>query len=92
MAHMADVYARVRTPIVAANAKDDLWALPRSRDAFVGGYRHAPLKRRDIDAKAEGLGSLGHMGYFRQHAQPLWEEALAWFGTLGANPAGQRAA
>jgi predicted alpha/beta hydrolase len=82
---IAEIYARVRLPIVAANALDDLWALPRSRDAFVRGYRQAALERRDIDAKKEGLGALGHMGYFRQHAQPLWEEALAWF-------AGRRAA
>ena len=87
MAHIADVYARVHTPIVAANALDDLWALPRSRDAFVGGYRQAPLERRDVDAKKEGFGSLGHMGYFRQHAQPLSEEALAWFGTRAARTA-----
>jgi len=92
MAHIAEVYARVHTPIVAANAVDDLWALPRSRDAFVAGYRHAPLERRDVDAKKEGIGSLGHMGYFRQHAQPLWEEALAWFNVRRTSPAGQRAA
>ncbi|MGO4701252.1 alpha/beta hydrolase family protein [Dyella sp. 2RAB6] len=92
MSHMADVYARVRTPIVAANAVDDLWALPRSRDAFIGGYRHAPLQRRDVDAKKEGYGSLGHMGYFRQHAQPLWEEALAWFKARSASTAEHGAA
>ena len=79
MSHIAEVYARVRTPIVAANATDDLWATPRSRDAFVSGYRQAPVERRDVDAKKEGIGKLGHMGYFRQHAQPLWAEALAWF-------------
>lgn len=79
---IAEIYARVRLPIVAANALDDLWALPRSRDAFVRGYRQAALERRDIDAKKEGLGVLGHMGYFRQHAQPLWQEALAWFDGL----------
>jgi len=79
MPHIAEIYARVRTPIVAANALDDLWALPRSRDAFVNGYRQTSVERRDIDVKKEGLGKLGHMGYFRQHAQPLWDEVLAWF-------------
>jgi predicted alpha/beta hydrolase len=27
-------YAAMRTPIVAGNAQDDLWASPQSRDAF----------------------------------------------------------
>jgi len=31
------------------------------------------------------LGKLGHMGYFRQHAEPLWSAALAWFD--GVRPA-----
>lgn len=92
MAHIADVYARVSTPIVAANALDDLWALPRSRDAFVRGYAQAPLERRDLDPKADGLGSLGHMGYFRQHAQPLWKDALDWFGQRSAGLTAERVA
>ena len=78
MAHVEEKYAQVRTPIVAANALDDLWALPRSRDAFMQAYRNAPLTRIDIDPR-KGLGSIGHMGYFRQNAEPLWDRVLAWF-------------
>lgn len=70
-------YATVRTPIVAANTLDDLWALPRSRDAFVPAYRNAPLQRLDIDPAP--YGAVGHMGYFRPLAQPLWDQALDWF-------------
>ena len=74
-------YATVTTPIIAANALDDLWALPASRDAFMPGYRNAPVVRQDIDPEA--LGSpIGHMGYFRPQAEPLWERMLAWFSTL----------
>lgn len=78
MLGIAERYARVRTPIVAANALDDLWALPRSRDAFVDAYRNAPLSKKNIDPN-RGLGRIGHMGYFREHAQPLWDEVLDWF-------------
>ncbi|UVE16707.1 alpha/beta fold hydrolase [Pseudomonas sp. LS44] len=78
MAHVAERFAAVRTPIIAANALDDLWALPRSRDAFVQAYCNAPLQRRDIDPR-DGLGAIGHMGYFRQRAQPLWDDVLDWF-------------
>lgn len=74
-------YAEVRTPIVAANALDDLWAPPRSRDAFMQGYRNAPMTCEDVDPRLMG-GKLGHMGYFRQAAEPLWERTLDWFSRL----------
>ena len=73
------LFDRVRTPIVAANALDDLWALPASRDAFLAGYRHAPVRTVDIDPQTRGIGPIGHMGYFHRRAQPLWEEVLSWF-------------
>ncbi len=74
-------YAQVHTPIVAANALDDLWALPASRDAFIDGYRNAPLTRKDLDPRQLG-GKIGHMGYFRPQAEPLWEDVLAWFSRI----------
>lgn len=78
MTHLADQFAQVRTPMIVANALDDLWALPRSRDAFIKAYSQAPLTCRDIDPRA-GLGPVGHMGYFRPKARPLWDDVLAWF-------------
>lgn len=80
-----DVFARITAPIVAANALDDLWALPASRDAFVRGYRNAALQTRDIDPRAHG-GAIGHMGYFRAQAQPLWDDMLQWFSGAAATP------
>jgi predicted alpha/beta hydrolase len=75
-------FDRVRTPIVAANALDDHWAPPASRDAFMAGYRHAAWRGVDIDPAATGLGPIGHMGYFRPQAEPLWRDVLAWFESL----------
>jgi predicted alpha/beta hydrolase len=72
----------VRTPIVAANATDDAWAPPRSRDAFMAGYVHAPWKAVDITPQALGVRHIGHMGYFRPGAEPLWQAALDWFNAL----------
>ena len=80
MAHLAPRFAAVRTPIVAANALDDLWAPPRSRDAFMAAYTQAECLSVDIDPRQAGLGPIGHMGYFRPQAQPLWDAALQWFG------------
>ncbi|AQZ96426.1 alpha/beta fold hydrolase [Halopseudomonas phragmitis] len=82
MAGIDEQFAQVRTPIIAANSLDDLWAQPASREAFMAGYRNAPYQARDIDSQAEGLGAIGHMGYFRGNAQPLWDEALNWFQQL----------
>ncbi|RMN53149.1 putative alpha/beta hydrolase protein [Pseudomonas amygdali pv. hibisci] len=74
-------YAAVRTPIVAANSLDDLWAMPASRDAFVQSYRNALLTRKDLNPAHAG-GTVGHMGYFRPSAAPYWDEALSWFTSL----------
>ncbi|QNK03878.1 alpha/beta fold hydrolase [Dyella telluris] len=74
-------YAAVQTPIVAVNALDDAWASPTSRDAFVQAYCNAPLTRQDLDPTRIG-GKVGHMGYFRPAAEPLWRDALSWFATL----------
>lgn len=74
-------FAQVRTPITAAVALDDLWALPVSRDAFMQYYSGAEVMCQDIDPRAYHLelGEMGHMGYFRPKAQPLWDQVLAWF-------------
>jgi predicted alpha/beta hydrolase len=75
-------YATVNTPIVAVSALDDLWATPASRDAFMQGCRNAPLIKKDLDPARLVSGKIGHMGYFRQAAEVLWDEALTWFATL----------
>jgi predicted alpha/beta hydrolase len=85
-ASLAESFARVRTPIVAANALDDLWAPPASRDAFMAGYRHAGWRALDIDPQRSGLGPIGHMGYFKPAAQPLWQAVLDWFDSLQTHP------
>ncbi|WP_277221505.1 alpha/beta fold hydrolase [Pseudomonas indica] len=77
MAHLAGLYAAVRTPCIFATSTDDPWAPPRSRDAFVKAFRNAPLITRDIEPARNGE-PIGHMGYFRAHAQPLWNEMLNW--------------
>ena len=86
MRGIEDDFAEVRTPIVAVNALDDLWAPPISRDAFIQGYRNAPLTRDDLDPRRIG-GKVGQMGYFRQAAEPLWESALCWFASLSPSTA-----
>jgi predicted alpha/beta hydrolase len=81
-ADLAHRFAQVRTPIVAANAVDDTWAPPASRDAFMAGYTKAPWHAVTLDTRAgalAGIGPIGHMGYFRPKAEPLWNQVLDWF-------------
>lgn len=76
-------FREVRTPIVAANATDDAWAPPASRDAFMGaGYVNAPWKGLDLTPQGLRVRHIGHMGYFRPGAEPLWQAALDWFASL----------
>jgi predicted alpha/beta hydrolase len=92
---LTERFDAVRTPIVALNALDDHWAPPASRDAFMAAYRNAPLHRVTLHPHSLGLKSIGHMGYFRATAQPLWDEWLAWFrghGLPGDGLSGQNQA
>ncbi|RVT50925.1 alpha/beta hydrolase family protein [Rubrivivax albus] len=75
---LAERFAAVRTPIVALNALDDRWAPPASRDAFLAAYRNAPVRALDLHPASLGRRSIGHMGYFRPAARPLWDEWLGW--------------
>jgi predicted alpha/beta hydrolase len=83
MRYLARDFDRVRAPMMAANSIDDRWAPPQSRDAFMAGYRNATRHTLDIDPTRIGVRAIGHMGYFRPDAMPLWEAALAW---LDARP------
>ena len=80
MPHLKDQFGSIKTPIMAVNAVDDLWALPSSRDAFMSGYPEGIWQGVNIEPAALGLKSIGHMGYLRRNAAPLWHKALAWLG------------
>ncbi len=73
--HIAAEFSSVVMPITAANATDDLWALPVSRDHFMQGYTNAKISRVDLQPKTLGM-PIGHMGYFRQGREALWEDCL----------------
>lgn len=76
---MRKKFACVQSPIAAANSLDDAWIPPRARDAFMRWYCNTQVERIDIDPAP--FGGLGHMGYFRAKAEPLWRNALVWLET-----------
>lgn len=81
---MRDKFAEVTTPIKAATAHDDKWALPQSRDAFVKHYINSQIERIDLEPRHVGMGSIGHMGYFRSTAQGLWPDIFEYFNRYSA--------
>lgn len=81
-AELKDLYAQVKTPIYAVAALDDDWALPSSRHAFMQHYQNAEMHYIDIDANSFGLKQIGHMGYFRQGSEAIWDQILHTFDQL----------
>lgn len=67
-------YAQVKSIIYAVSADDDDWALPQSREAFMRHYTHAELHFLNVSAEEYQLKEIGHMGYFRKGAEPIWDE------------------
>jgi predicted alpha/beta hydrolase len=53
----------------------------------MAGYRNTRWQAVDIDPAQRGLGPIGHMGYFRRKAEPLWHEVLDWFAEHESLPA-----
>ena len=88
MEHLTASFDSVRSPIMACNALDDLWARPASRDAFMAGYRNVQWQTTDIDPRRAGMGPIGHMGYFKAQCAPLWKGALDWLEQNGRKRAG----
>lgn len=78
MSAAAQKASQVQMPVMAANSIDDAWAPPRSRDALMSGYTGAKVTTLDIDPASRDLGPIGHVGYFRESAKPLWHDALDW--------------
>jgi predicted alpha/beta hydrolase len=73
----------VRFPVAAMVATDDLWAPPRSRDAFFSGFKNAPVEALDL-GPAELGGPCGHFGYFRPGVgERLWPQILHWLSGHG---------
>ncbi|MEZ5581780.1 MAG: hypothetical protein R3F37_02450 [Candidatus Competibacteraceae bacterium] len=80
MAHLTVQFDAVRSPICRRHPVDDLWAPPASQgDAFMAGYRQAPVQTTITLRPADfGLRTIGHMGYFKAQAHPLWQQVLDW--------------
>jgi predicted alpha/beta hydrolase len=77
-------FANVRLPIAANVSTDDLWAPPKSRDAFFNGYTGTTVEAIDISPTQLDVKAIGHMGYFRASVgEQLWPTIIEWLSQQG---------
>jgi predicted alpha/beta hydrolase len=84
-------YRDFTAPVLAYSVADDAWGTARSVDTMMAAY--PDVQRRHLLPADHGLGHVGHFGFFRRTAQPLWQQTFAWlderstpeqrFGTAG---------
>lgn len=74
-------YAKFDAPILAYSIDDDDWGTPASVETMMRAYPN--VTTRHLVPADYGLEKLGHMGYFRQGSEPIWDEAIAWLDGRG---------
>jgi len=74
-------FADFQAPVLAYSIDDDKWGTRRAVDQMMSAYPN--VERRHVVPTEHGLPSLGHFGYFRPAARPLWAEGIAWLDALG---------
>lgn len=63
-------------PVLAYSIEDDDWGQPRAVDAMMSAYPN--VERRHLVPAERGLAPLGHFGFFRRGAEPLWDDVIRW--------------
>jgi predicted alpha/beta hydrolase len=69
-------YQHFTAPVLAYSIDDDAWGTARSVDAMMSAYPN--LERRHIVPASYALQRIGHMGYFREGSEALWDELFDW--------------
>jgi predicted alpha/beta hydrolase len=69
-------YAEFTAPVLAISIADDPEATERSVDDLARAYPH--VQRRHLEPDPVGIGRVGHFGFFRPGASPLWPGTLDW--------------
>ncbi len=69
-------YDAFDAPVLAYSIEDDDWGTPRAVDDMMRAYAH--VTRRHLVPADYGLEKIGHMGFFRQGSEAIWDETIAW--------------
>lgn len=72
----ADRYAEFTAPVMAYSIEGDEFTTVASVDDLAAAYPHCT--RRHVHPAHAGLDAVGHFGYFRPRARPLWGDPIAW--------------
>jgi predicted alpha/beta hydrolase len=62
--------------VLAYSFDDDDWGTRRSVDDMMQSYPN--LERRHVIPAEVGMEKIGHFGFFRPNAKPLWDKPLNW--------------
>ena len=76
-------HAAVRAPLLAYAIDDDFFAPRTAVEALVARYGSDRRTIRQVAPASLGLRGIGHFGFFRATARPLWEETADWIAAAG---------
>jgi predicted alpha/beta hydrolase len=73
---VADLFARVTTPITSLSFTDDEMMSLRNTESLHGFYTRAPVTFRRVSPDSLALPRIGHFGWFRAACAPHWHILL----------------
>ncbi|MBL4616487.1 MAG: alpha/beta fold hydrolase [Robiginitomaculum sp.] len=72
-------FDKVSSPIRSYGFSDDPVVTPKSLAKTLGWYSNSPQETVWVEANANGLGKIGHMGMFSRRNAKFWDQPLNWF-------------
>jgi len=78
-------YNELQLPMLILNLKDDPIASVSNVNATDQLFPNATIEKLLLDPKQYGLGTVGHMGFFRQKHDVLWPKVTQWLQNHGGN-------
>jgi predicted alpha/beta hydrolase len=78
-------FAGFDAPILAYSFSDDDWGTAHSVDRMMEAYTGAPVERRHVSPAEVGMKQIGHFGFYRSEAEPLWKQVCDWLNDLSGD-------
>lgn len=80
-------FAGVDIPLLSFGFDDDPWATAAAIDLMNSRFTASPPERRQINPTRDGIGPVGHMGFFRdRNRDRLWPEVADWLSQRAIAP------
>ena len=71
-----DRFKQFNAPVLAYSFEDDNWGTPKAVRAMMCAFPN--VEYWHISPNDHGIDRLGHVGFFRDKAEPLWSKLLDW--------------